>query len=338
MPIQNIHTYLVRPNKHSDSPPLINGTRVHLTGSLFELLTKIYTRSDDECDIDITFRPTPSGQQQNDCRDLVLDYAKINSLENGRAIATRLSNFTDGRSGLGLLFLIAGQEGSDHKLVISRFPTDVAIYVDEDPAKFTVAFLERVFMKNRASYKAVMYRDSSLQGGFWNGRATDRQLNGRAGELSNYWIVDFLASQFTVTAAAGTLRLAIALRDAARKADIEVKQEINAAATLAPGLAEQLTSIRDFGERYGLSQEARTAIMNEAKTSRTAEEQFRFNLAEFHRVNAYKSIELNNGGILTAPSREFNDVFRQETVDGEQDQVRFMTEGRIVNEKLKPSA
>ena len=245
MPIQNIHTYLVRPNKHSDTPPHINGTQVNLTEPLFELLNRIYTRSDEECDIDITFCPTPDGKQKNSCRDLILDYMNNRSLAAGRAIARRSSKFSDGRSGLGLLFLIAGQEGPDHKLIVSRFPTDVAIYVDEDSTKFTVEFLERVFMKNRASYKAVMYRDTSLQGGFWNGQATDRQLNGRAGELSNYWIVDFLASQFTVTAAAGTLRLARAMHDAARKAEIEVKQEINAAAILARGLAGQMTSIKD---------------------------------------------------------------------------------------------
>jgi hypothetical protein len=50
--------------------------------------------------------------------------------------------------------------------VISRFPTDNAIYVDEDPRKLTVEFLERVFMKNKASYKAAVYRDASLRGAF----------------------------------------------------------------------------------------------------------------------------------------------------------------------------
>ena len=45
-------------------------------------------------------------------------------------------------------------------------------------------------MKSKTSYKAVLYRHSSLQGGFWSGRAIDRQLNTLSGEPSNYWIND----------------------------------------------------------------------------------------------------------------------------------------------------
>jgi hypothetical protein len=104
---------------------------------------------------------------------------------------------TDGRSGMGLLFLISGTEGRARKIVISRFPTDSAILVEENPRTLDVAFLERVFMKNKTSYKAVAYQDTSLRAGFWTGRAIDKQLS-PAGELSNYWIADFLASSFAV--------------------------------------------------------------------------------------------------------------------------------------------
>ena len=72
-------------------------------------------------------------------------------------------------------------------------------------------------MKNRASYKAAAYADVSLEAGFWKGRAADKQSKGSVREVSNYWIADFLASQITVTAAAGTRRLAMAMRDAAKR-------------------------------------------------------------------------------------------------------------------------
>jgi hypothetical protein len=234
-----------------------------------------------------------------------------------------------------LLFLIAGKEGKDHKIVISRFPTDNAVYVDENPRALTVEFLERVFMKNKVSYKAVAYRDVSLRAGFWTGRAIDKQLNSPAGEQSNYWILDFSASELTVTAAAGTRRLAKALRNAAKKSDLDVKQEIIAAATLAGGLAGHRLSINDFGERFGLSQAARAAIADELKTPRLAQERFEFDFGEFRTLVAFRSVELSNGGTLTAPSSDFDDVFHKEIVDEEQRQVRFSTEGRVVNEKLK---
>jgi hypothetical protein len=64
------------------------------------------------------------------------------------------------------MFLIAGKEGHEHKIIISRFPTDGAIYVDDNKSALTVEFLERVFMKNKVSYKAVAYQDRSFHRGF----------------------------------------------------------------------------------------------------------------------------------------------------------------------------
>lgn len=336
MPVEHIHTYLVHPKKGALEASQSNGAEVPLNGKLFGLLENVYSKSDQDCDIDITFTPAPDGTQQNACRDLICNYLNHPTLDNGRAIAERLEMHTDGRSGLGLLFLIAGKEGLDHKLVISRFPTDNAIYVDENPSDLTVQFLERVFMKNRASYKAVSYKDRSLRAGFWTGHAIDKQLNSPTGKTSDYWIVHFLASEFTVTAAAGTRRLAHALRDAAKNSDLDIKQEIIAAATLAPGLTGQRLSINDFAERLGLSQQARTAIANQLKTPRLAQERFEFELAEFQAVIAFKSVELSNGGTLTAPSADFDTIFQKENVGTEQREVRFTTEGRIVNERLKP--
>lgn len=338
MAIQHLHAFLVHPNKKATSNQLINGAPLALKGRLFGLLNSIYIRSDEECNIDISFTTSASGIQQNDCRDLFIEYLQHTTLENGRKIAHRLEQNTDGRSGLGLLFLIVGKEGNEHKLVISRFPTDIAILADEESSGFKLEFLERVFIKNRISYKSVAYRDNSLHAGFWSGRATDRQLGNRSGELSNYWIRDFLSSQLTDTAAAGTRRLAVAMREAGRNSGLDVKREINAAATLANGLAGVATSINDFGDRYALTQAAKEAISNELKTPELAGRTFTFDVDEFRSVIAFKSVELDNGGVLTAPSGTFDDVFREEVLEEEEKKIRFVTEGEIVNEKLKAKA
>jgi hypothetical protein len=335
LPVQHIHTYLVHPGKGDRDKLDINGNHVPLSGPMFTLLGGIYDRSDFECDIDITFRPTPDGKQQNDCRDLLLRYLTGPTLATGRLIAERLRETTDGRSGLGLLFLITGKEGANHRIVISRFPTDSAIYVDEGARALTVEFLERVFMKNKASYKAVAYRDRSLRGGFWSGRAVDKQLNNLGGQLSDYWITDFLLSALTVTAAAGTRRLAVALRDAARKSPLEIKQELAAAATLAGGLGGKTLSIDSFADQFGLSQPARVAIVDELKNPRAAQEQFTFDWSEFRNLIAYRSVELDNGAMLTAESSEFENVFHKRVIDDASEEVEFSTQGTIVNEKLK---
>jgi hypothetical protein len=333
--VQHIHTFLVHPGKGLTTKAQIVGTAVALSGNMFNLLDGIYAKSDRECDVDITFSPTADGQQQNDCRDLIIAYLASPDLPRGRKIAERLAAHTDGRSALGLLFIIEGKIGREHKIVLSRFPTDSAIYVDENPNTLSVQFLERVFMKNKTSYKAVVYQHASLRGGFWSGRAIDKQLNTLSGEPSNYWISDFLLSDFTTTPAAGTRRLAVALRDAAKKAPLVIKQELTAAGTLANGLAGQRLSINDFGNRLALSQSAKNAIANELRSSQVGQEVFQFDLATYRSLIAYKSVELSNGALLTADTDNFDKVFQQEHVDGDKDEVKFTTKGRVVDEKLK---
>ena len=181
MSIERIHTYLVHPNKLSKGQGDISGTNVDLSDRLFDLLDDIYAGAEKECDIDITFSHADDGSQSNDCRNLITDYVGDTTLEKGKRIAERLGRSTDNRSKLGLLFLITGTEGTERKIVISRFPTDVAIQVNEDQTDLTVEFLERVFMKNKASYKAVVYRHASLAAGIWTGRATDRQVESTHG-------------------------------------------------------------------------------------------------------------------------------------------------------------
>lgn len=335
MPIQQIHTFLVRPGKGGREKLEVNGTDVPLSGGMFNLLSRIYERSNEECNIHINFRPTGDGKQQNDCRDLITGHLAGRSLATARPLAERLRDTTDGRSGLGLLFLIAGMEGTGHKIVISRFPTDSAIFVDEKREKFTVAFLEQVFMKNKGSYKAVTYQDTSLQGGFWTGRAIDKQINGRGDQLSDYWIADFLLSEFATTPAAGSRRLGKALRDAVNKVPLEVKEELIAAVKLTSGLAGKPISITSFSEQFSLSSEARAALVSGLKSPRTAQEQFMLDITEFRNCIAYRSVELDNGALLTADSAEFEEVFEKQFLDDAHEKVEYSTRGKIVDEKLK---
>jgi hypothetical protein len=336
VPVQHIHTYLVHPGKNSAEIRQVNGASVPLAGNMFDLLDGIYTRADQECDIDIIFKST-GGVQQNPCRDLICAHLDNPTLPSGRAIAERLQVNTDRRAGIGLLFLIVGKEGREHKIALSRFPTDSAILVEENPRSLDVAFLERVFMKNKTSYKAVLYRDASLRAGFWDGKAIDKQTN-PAGESADYWIADFLASDFRVTPKQGTSRLATTLRDAIKTADIAVKQEIVAAATLARTLPRISMSINEFANRFNLSAPARESVSQQLRNPHLAEERFLFSASDFASIMAYRSMELDNGATLTAPSAEFDDVFRQEVIDGSAHRVRFTTQGTVINDKLKPKA
>jgi hypothetical protein len=332
LPLQHIHAYLVHPKKGTADKSQLPGTDVPLSGQVFDLMGTIYSKSESDCDIDITFRSS-DGKQQNDCRDVLLTYLAAPSLTTGHLIAERLGEMTDMRSALGLLFLIVGKEGKDHKVVISRFPTDSAIYVEEKQLALTVQFLERVFMKNKQSYKAVPYRDASLKAGFWSGRAIDKQINTPTSPTSDYWVADFLLSEFSVTSAQGTKRFARALRVALQTdIPVEVKADITAAARLSSGLGGQRTSINQIAIRFNLSQAAHVAIVHALKKPGLADETFTFDSAEFRSVVAFKSVELDNGATLIAESEKFGQVFHERKIE---DQTEYVTRGRIVNEKLK---
>jgi hypothetical protein len=336
MTIQAIHSYLVHPSKHVKEQPGIGGTSVGSTGRLFDMLKELYDKSDAECNFEISFNHNAAGEQQNDCRDLLVAYARTPSLSAGRALAERLQGFTNQKSGLGLLFIIAGKQGRETKLLISRFPADSGILAEEDEQALSVQFLEKVFMKNSHAYKAALYRGTSFSSQFWDGNAVDKQINSSILTISNYWIRDFLASDFRTTAAAGTRRLAVALRTAMKKTnDLSVKAEITAGAQLASSITGRATSIQDFVTRFGLSDAAKEVIKSELRNEQLFTERFTFSKAEFAKHIAFRSVELSNGGILTAEADAFDNVFERHDVDAQAQVVRYVTQGRIVDERLK---
>lgn len=332
MPVTHVHTYLVPPR--TGPAGTIGGAAVALEGKLYEMLNDVYVKSDNQCNIEICFNANAIGAQQNPVEDLIVAYVSNPTLDGGRELAELLRAATDGRSGLGLLFLIKGDEGIRKKIVISRFPADNGILAETDPNGLSVEFLERVFMKNAFAYKAAAYSGVAVQGGFWEGRAVDRQAGDPSMPLSNYWIKGFLKSDFRVTAAAGTRRLAMALKEASRNAEgADAKHALAAAATLARGLNGHQTSGEDFLQRFPLPAEATAAFRAAFRTPAAAHEQFTFTTQEFDQHISYRSVKLDSGAILTAENANFDEVFEQEST--EVGRTKFSTTGTVVEERLR---
>jgi hypothetical protein len=83
---------------------------------------------------------------------------------------------------------------------------------------------------------------------------------------------------------------------------------------------------------------AKQAIAGEVRGAGTLDEKFQFDLEEFTKQVAYRTIELDTGGLLTAEASSFDKVFHREQADGVDDRVRFSTEGRVVSERLSKGA
>ncbi len=337
MNIDTILSYLIYPGRGipAEDQQDIAGTVIPPVGRLHHVLLDIFTHSDTECDIPIVFSPT-NGTQANDCRSEIVDLLDKQDEATGRKLAQRLQAVTTRRSGLGLLFLVIGRSGTENKLLISRFPADQGIIAEQNLTTLTVEFVEQVFLKNAQSYKAALYRGSSIDAHFWTGTAVDKQINYKTRDLAAYWIRDFLLSDFRTTSRAGTKRLAVSLRAAASDtSDPIVKREISAAATLAHNFAGENLTIKEFCDRSQLSSRTCEAIATSVKPEKLMTDIFEFHAQEFSRHLSYKTVELNNGALLTAELEHFDDVFQKQQVENANDQYIYKTQGRIVDERLK---
>jgi hypothetical protein len=335
MNIQNIYSYLAYPSKHEEVQPEIGGAKIPHKGRLFGMLKEIFDKSEKECDIPICFIPEGSGTQNNEFRNDIIELIRAPGLPAGRKIAERLQNVTTGKSGMGLLFIILAKDGKNNKIMLSRFPADQGIMAEQNAKSLIVEFIEQVFLKNAHTYKSVIYRGSSFDADFWDGSAVDRQTNHGVKGVANYWIRDFLLSDFKTTAKAGTKRLAIALREAIAKADdLSIKHEITSAAVLAKNLAGKNTSVNDFFNQYHLSSNAKDLVAKQLKKSSLAVDKFQFDLIEYSSHISYKALEMDNGAILSAPMNKFDECFQEQT-DKDSDIRTYSTTGKVVNEKLK---
>ena len=336
MGIEKVHSFLVHPAKHAEEQPDVSGANIPLKGSLFNMLKGVFERANVECNIEIVFRPDENGNQVNVCRDSLVKYVAQPTLTNGRDVARRLQKVTTHRSGLGLLFLIRGSSGSDQHLVISRFPADQGIIAQEEAASLSVQFIERVFMKSAKAYKSAHYVSDSLEGGFWVGSAVDRQISSARRDLSEYWIREFLESELRTTGAAGTKRLAVALRDSIRSSEgLSVRQELIAAASLLRGQDGKPVTGRGIVHKLGLSKPAVEALEKALPRSDLMDETFLFDREEFERHAPYRAVELDNGGMLIAEDAHFKEIFVEELVNENVGTRRYTTEGCIVDERLR---
>ena len=336
MEIGSVHSFLVHPGKNLDAPHAINGTAVGNNGRLFDMLKRVFDSAEDECQHDIAFVPDKETEQRNNCRDSFLAYLGTRDLSTGRQVAKRLQAVTTNKSGLGLLFLMVGEHKEVTKIVVSRFPADSGILAEEKARGLSVEFLERIFMKSATSYKAAVYSGRSHDKDFWKGKAVDKQINSAESYISNYWIRDFLCSDFLTPGEAGTRRFAIAVRETMNQtSDSKVKEDVAALHHFVSGMPRRVVSAEDVLEQFHVSAETQTEIKARFHREALFEERFRFVPEEFVKHVAFRTVELDNGGLLTASTDRFENVFQKDVVDQSHDIVRFSTQGRVVDQGFR---
>jgi hypothetical protein len=333
--ILKIYSYLVNPAKGNPGAPAAIGAEIPLKGLMYDMLKDIFDAAEQECNIPISFVMDSAGKQKNPVRDELIAFLKKPSEPHGLALAKRLQDVTTGKSGLGLLFFTLGlNDGGEHKLVISRFPADEGVLAERAGTSLEVSFVEKIFMKNAHAYKSALYVGGSYDHDFWDGAAIDRQIN--VGNLADYWIRDFLRSDFKITAKTGTKQLALALREAtATLTNEKDKAQLVNAAQLVPNLNGQAITVDDFAKRFALTKPVREALIKHLPNEQIAKATFKFDTEEFSKHVRYTSKELDSGAILTAPSEKFDTCFTTKKVAESDGELEFSTRGKIVSERLK---
>lgn len=315
------------------------GTEIHNGTALYNLISKLFNKSRKECNIPILFYPKKDGEnyiKKNEVRDLIIKAIKRKSISNCKEITRRLSLCTNNISKMGLLFFIFGKDKNKKILLVSRFPAEQGITISELEDSLSVELVEDVFMKNRTAYKAALYEGESFDSDFWEGSAVDKQINKGSKnikELSDYWIKDFLKSQFRITPRYGSNLLAKTFQKAIKNTkDVLIKDEIISASKLIKNKNNQAISFNSIARQYSLSDNAKKMVYSALDNDSIKDFNFLFDYTEFSKVIKYKVIYLDNEAILSAPFGKFDSIWESKKSS---DKYTFMTKGRINNAIFK---
>lgn len=334
MPVKKIYSFLTYPKRNQPEEAIFSGTTIPIDeGKLCKMLTDIFNSAGKDCNVPVMF-VSDGEKQENPVRAELLALLQKPSVAAATPLAKRLQAATGGASGMGLLFICIGAVGEGNtRVVISRFPADEGVVAEKQSEKLSVSFVEQVFLKSAYSYKAATYLWDGKPNQLWKGHVVDKQINHGSKAVADYWIVDFLQSEFSTTAAQGTKRLAKAIKAALlATSDVSIKKQITSAAELATNIPKKAMTISDFCDNFHMSAAAKQAILAKVNPPRLVSEKFRFDGMEFSRHLAYKQVELDTGAVMTAPAEKFNECFKSYR---RKDKFFFAASGHIVDEKLK---
>lgn len=333
MALETIFSFLTYPKKNKPDTIPISGTAIAMDdGKLCKMLTSIFDAAGSDCNIPVMF-VSDGKTQNNEFRNELIKLLKTQTILAATPLADRLQQATDGKSGMGLLFICIGKDGQSTRVVISRFPADEGIVAQRKSEQLNVEFVEQVFLKSSHSYKSATYQTTGKSDDLWKGHATDKQINHGAKIVADYWIVDFLKSDFATTPAQGTKRLVVALKNVlSATTDPEIKKEIVAAAQLAPNISSKAMTIAEFCDDFNFSQKTKTAVAAAVNPPRLLMEKFQFSSAEFESHLAYKQVDLDNGATLTALATKFDQCFHAKQDKGS---ILFSTRGVVTDQRLR---
>lgn len=179
--------------------------------------------------------------------------------------------------------------------------------------------------------------EPSFNKDFWRGQAADKQVNSAESVIADYWIREFLLSDFLTPGEAGTRRFAIAVRETMnRSTEPSVKEDIVAVQTLMAKMPAQAgVSAKELLDQFYVPEKTQEQIKEHFTRAKSFNESFTFVPDEFAKFVHMRTTELDNGALLTAPTDRFEQVFKREPLVNAPGVFQFSTQGRIVDQRFR---
>ena len=114
---------------------------------------------------------------------------------------------------------------------------------------------------------------------------------------------------------------------------LSVKAEIAAAVSLAPSVfTHQIISIDRFCGHFGLSKDAQDAVKAQLSKPSLSSKAFQFDPGEFKKKVPLRTVEMESGANLTAPTDQFDKIFEvKKKSDGT---VEYSTSGKVADQRM----
>ena len=302
------------------------------------MLDEFFSKSRLEHEPTVSFRVEhrtgASGSQSHDVRTLIMDY-EFGSAPRAKSaavrLATRLGESMDARSSFTLLMLAAYADGGTGRLVAWAFPKEKPFHFRVRGSKAKITVLQNAFSRTSSFRKAALYEGRNRQVDFWKGRVIDKQAMSGFGTAADYWISDFLDSEYSMTGQIGTRLLAKSLRLTYDElSDPHEKDQVSGAIVAIHSSQRPRWSMARFANEY-LSGNAKAVFLGKVPPD-TRNTTFSFVAREFDDKLNFRVFKLRDNVMISAP---FGAIGASVQIIESPNQRKVKCEGIVVDDKIR---
>lgn len=300
-----------------------------------EYLIKIFDTAHQACKIGINF--ISDDHQKNEVRTDILDILNSTNSNHKLKIADKLSEslskITDDRNKTGLFVILVGKKLETNRIVLIRLRAEEVVYKKSVSKGFKIDKLEQAFSKKSNYYKVAYYEGHLAQRStFWNGYILDRQKKSET-VVSNYWLKEFLKSDYAMSPVQGTRRLADYIKSFVRTLENVQEQRIvyESVRTLRTNDTNDALSVIQYSEDYlpVILRERFRVFVGDDELNNT---HFNVDFDTYDAELPYQVFEMQNGISLTIPTFMGENYLEITALNNGNSKYSF--EGVLVNQKF----